>query len=201
LPPPAHTGRPRADDRRRTFEGILYILITVWRRLKRWGEEGIWERIWRAALAALDRQDQLDWSLAFLGGSSSCPFVPGVNTSGVYVTTNGGATWSQQILHWNSSGLVSDGDPVVAFGPKPDGNGGFSYANGARAYFGSLAGSPTFGPDQELVAVSYSDDGGLTWSAPVVATNRDNKVAFNDKIALWADANPASPNFGNVYVS
>jgi hypothetical protein len=135
------------------------------------------------------------------GSSSSCPFVPGVNTSGVYVTINGGATWSQQILHWNSSGLVSDGDPVVAFGPKPDGNGGFSYAHGARAYFGSLAGSPTFGPDQELVAVSFSDDGGMSWSAPVVATNRDNKVAFNDKIALWADANPSSPNFGNVYVS
>src|SRR5215510_4691322 len=66
LPPPAHTGRPRADDRR-TIEGIRYILITgcrwqdlpqqygapttVWRRLKRWGEEGVWERIWRAAPA------------------------------------------------------------------------------------------------------------------------------------------------------
>jgi transposase len=25
---------------------------TVW-RLKRWGEEGVWERIWRAALAAM----------------------------------------------------------------------------------------------------------------------------------------------------
>jgi transposase len=24
---------------------------TVWRRRKRWGELGIWERIWRAALA------------------------------------------------------------------------------------------------------------------------------------------------------
>jgi transposase len=67
------------------MEGILYILITgcrwqdlpreygapttVWCRLKRWGEEGVWERIWRAALAALDRQGQLDWSMAFLDGS------------------------------------------------------------------------------------------------------------------------------------
>jgi transposase len=87
LPPPARTGRPRADDRR-TIEGILYVLITgcrwqdlpreygapttVWRRLKCWGEAGIWERIWRAALAALDRHGQLDWSRAFLDGS----FVP-----------------------------------------------------------------------------------------------------------------------------
>lgn len=84
LPPPARTGRPRADDRR-TVEGILYVLITgcrwqdlpreygapttVWRRLKRWGEGGIWERIWRAALAALDLQHGLDWSTAFLDGS------------------------------------------------------------------------------------------------------------------------------------
>src|SRR5258706_2239135 len=84
LPPPARTGRPRADDRR-TIEGIVYILITgcrwqdlpreygapttVWWRLKRWGEEGVWERLWRAALVVLDRQGQLDWSMAFLDGS------------------------------------------------------------------------------------------------------------------------------------
>jgi transposase len=84
LPPPARTGRPRADDRR-TIEGILYVLITgcrwqdlsraygapttVWRRLRRWGGEGVWERIWRAALAALDVQGDLDWTMAFLDGS------------------------------------------------------------------------------------------------------------------------------------
>jgi hypothetical protein len=135
------------------------------------------------------------------GGSSNCPFDPNTNTTGVYVTTNGGGSWSQQILDWNSANLVSDGDPVVAFGPKPDGNGGFSYTNGARAYFASLAGSPSFGPNQELLAVSYSDDKGTTWSAPVVATTRDNPVNFNDKVAIWADANPDSPYFGNVYVS
>src|SRR5260221_479802 len=84
LPPPARTGRPRANDRQ-TIEGIVYILITgcrwqdlprefgapttVWRRLKCWGEEGVWEHIWRAALSALDRQGKLDWSMAFLDGS------------------------------------------------------------------------------------------------------------------------------------
>jgi transposase len=87
LPPPARTGRPRADDRR-TIEGILYMLTTgcrwqdlpreygapttVWRRLKCWGEEGVCERIWRAALARLDLHGKLDWSIAFLDGS----FVP-----------------------------------------------------------------------------------------------------------------------------
>jgi transposase len=42
---------------------------TVWRRLKRWGEAGVWERLWRAALAALDQHGRLDWSMAFLDGS------------------------------------------------------------------------------------------------------------------------------------
>ena len=58
LPPAPPTGRPRADDRR-TIEEILHVLITgcrwqelpreydtlttMWRRLKRWGEEGMWE--------------------------------------------------------------------------------------------------------------------------------------------------------------
>lgn len=136
------------------------------------------------------------------GGPSSCPFSPTTDTTGVYWTTDGGATWKHQILHWFSQvGLTSDGDPVVAFGPKPDGHGGFTYANGARAYFGSLAGSPTFGPAKELLAVAFSDDEGATWSTPVVATTRDNPVDFNDKIAIWADQNQNSPFFGNVYVS
>jgi transposase len=84
LPRPARTGRPRANDRQ-TIEAILYVLITgcrwqdlpreygapttAWSRLKRWSEEGVWERLWRAALAALDAQGRLEWSMAFLDGS------------------------------------------------------------------------------------------------------------------------------------
>ena len=60
LPSQPVTGRPRADDRR-TINGILYVLITgckwedmpikygapvtAWRRLRRWQEEGVWERL------------------------------------------------------------------------------------------------------------------------------------------------------------
>jgi transposase len=109
----ARTGRPRADDRR-TIEGILYILITgcrwqdlpraygapttVWRRLKRWGEEGIWERIWRAALAALDQRGEIDWTIAFLDGS----FVPAKKGGqGIGLTRKGkGTKWM----------LVADGN-------------------------------------------------------------------------------------------
>ncbi len=139
------------------------------------------------------------------GGSSSCPFVPGVDVTGVYWTTNAGTSWNHQILHWFSAvGLSSDGDPAVAFGPKPVVSAGhvvgFSYANGARAYFGSLAGNPA-APAQELLAVAHSDDKGATWSTPVVATNKNNPVDFNDKISIWVDPNPSSPFFGNVYVA
>lgn len=106
LPPHARTGRPRADDRR-TIDGILYVLTTggrwqdlpceygaptpVWRRIRRWGELGVWERIWRTALAHLERQGQLDWSMAFLDGS----FVPAKNGGvGVGLTRKGkGTKW------------------------------------------------------------------------------------------------------------
>lgn len=137
------------------------------------------------------------------GGSSSCPFSPTTQTTGVYVTQDGGKSWSTTILNWSSANLRSDGDPVVAFGPKPNGSGGFTYAGGARAYFGSLAGvlGASFASPQEFIAVAQSDDRGTIWSAPVVATSRTNPVDFNDKIAIWVDNNPISPNFGFVYVS
>jgi hypothetical protein len=64
---------------------------TVWRRLKRWGEIGIWKHIWRAALAHLDQAGRLDWSMAFLDGS----FVPAKNGgAGVGLTRKGtGTKW------------------------------------------------------------------------------------------------------------
>jgi transposase len=87
LPAAKPTGRPRADDRR-TLNGILYVLrtgcrwkdlperygssVTCWRRLDQWQMDGVWERVWRAVLTALDEAGKLDWSRAFLDGS----FVP-----------------------------------------------------------------------------------------------------------------------------
>ncbi len=134
-------------------------------------------------------------------GSSSCPFSPTVDITGVYWTKDGGATWHQTILKWfDKFGFTSDGDPAVAFGPQPGPDGSFNWANGARAYFASLVGSPSFGPGEELLAVAHSDDGGQTWSDPVIATTRQNPVDFNDKVSVWADPNPSSPFFGNVYV-
>jgi transposase len=77
-------GRPRADDRK-TLEGILWILktgsqwgqlpqdygspMTCWRRLQRWQDDGVWDRMWRKLLKSLDQEEKLDWAMAFLDGS------------------------------------------------------------------------------------------------------------------------------------
>ena len=60
LPPQPKVGRKRADDGK-TINGILFILmtgcrwrdvphcygsyVTMWRRLKRWSEGGVWDRV------------------------------------------------------------------------------------------------------------------------------------------------------------
>jgi len=144
--------------------------------------------------------------------ANDCSFFPGVGTSGVYVSSNGGATWTNKGLlddqaAWKASPFVSDGDPVIVYGPKPNGSGGFSYANGARAYYASLAsykaGQSPFPPNKfpEVVVVSFSDDNGDTWSAPAIAFTKENPHNFNDKEDIWADRNPNSPFFGRVFVS
>ncbi|HEV8534763.1 MAG TPA: sialidase family protein [Candidatus Limnocylindria bacterium] len=139
--------------------------------------------------------------------ANDCSFFPGVGTSGVY-TSNDGIGWTNRGLlpgfSDNGGPLVSDGDPVIVFGPKPDGAGAFSFAKGARAYYSTLAsfapGAASGNQAPELLAVSRSDDDGLSWMDPVVAAG-GHGFKFNDKEAIWADTNPASPFFGRVYIS
>jgi hypothetical protein len=143
--------------------------------------------------------------------ANDCSFFPDVGTSGVYVSSNGGTTWTNKGLlddqtGWVNSALVSDGDPAIVYGPKPV-NGVFRWSNGARAYYATLAsyktGQGPASPAQfpEVIAVSYSDDNGTTWSAPVLASVKNNPNTFNDKESTGVDANPASPYFGRVYVA
>jgi hypothetical protein len=144
--------------------------------------------------------------------ASDCSFFPGVGTSGIYTSADGGGTWTNRGLlddqaSWQASDLVSDGDPVIVYGPKPNANGVFSYSNGIRAYYATLAsykpGHSPYPPNKapELLAVSFSDDNGATWSTPVIATVKRNPNDFNDKEAIWVDDLPTSPFFGRVYLS
>jgi hypothetical protein len=143
---------------------------------------------------------------------NDCSFFPGVGTSGVYTSSDGGKHWTNRGLlddqqSWKDSALISDGDPVVVFGPKPMRGGAFSYDEGARAYYATLAsykdGRSPFPPNKapELMAVSWSDDNGVSWSAPVVATVKDNPNDFNDKESIWVDDLASSPFFGRLYLS
>lgn len=142
---------------------------------------------------------------------SDCSFVPGVGTSGVSTSADGGATWTNRGMldaqaGWRRSPFVSDGDPVIVYGPRP-GPGGFSWDNGARAYYASLAShKPGRSPyplarSPELLVVSWSDDNGATWSAPSVATVKRNPNDFNDKESIWVDDLTTSPYFGRLYLS
>ena len=157
-----------------------------------------------------------------------CPFTPGVGVSGIYFSFDGGHSWTQPTysgwsgrtgteqvgpigtLPWYyENGLVSDGDPAVAFGPKPDANGHFAWSNGSRLYYANLTSNFSaksgFRGD-EAIAVSRTDDVGAAaagtksaWMPPVIVS-RQNAALFSDKDQVWADNASSSPYFGNVYI-
>jgi hypothetical protein len=150
--------------------------------------------------------------------ANDCSFFPGVGTDGFYTSSNGGTSWINRGLLPGYSEfpgepgtLVSDGDPRIVYGPAPDANGSFAsarsqdaFVNGTRVYYGGIASfaakAAKGNQAPELLAVSSSDDNGVTWSDPVVAANGQGFL-FNDHEDVWVDRNPASPFFGRVYVS
>src|SRR5581483_9347823 len=137
--------------------------------------------------------DNIDMEACNAGADTTCPFTAGVGVSGVYFSFDGGTSWVQPTytgwsarnclgapgpdpgctpeaegpigtLPWYyENGLVSDGDPGVAIGPKP-GPGGFSWGNGQRLYYSNLTSNfGTTRTDQafkgfEAIGVSRTDD-------------------------------------------
>ena len=112
------------------------------------------------------------------------------------------------------AGLVSDGDPAVAFGPVPDENGEFAWANGSRLYYANLTSNLSVSETItfkgfEAIAVSRIDgDPALTpgivadqnnWMDPVIVSSQTS-ATFADKEQIWVDNAESSPFFGNAYI-
>src|SRR5258707_4613149 len=165
------------------------------------------------------------------GAGSSCPFTQGVGVSGIYFSFNKGTSWTQPtytgwsarsgtpgvgpigtLPNYYENGLVSGGDPALAFGPRPGPNGTFSWANGSRLYYANLSSNfSTIRSDAsfkgfEAVAVSRTDDVAAAaaghnsaWMAPVIVS-KQNSTLFSDKEQAWADNAASSPFFGHAYI-
>jgi hypothetical protein len=195
------------------------------------------------SVLAAGANDNIDMEACNAGTDNTCPFTEGVGASGVSFSFNNGDSWFQPTYTgWSArncvgtpgdsdppcapqvgpigtlpgyldAGLVSDGDPAVAFGPVFR-NGSFSWANGSRLYYANLTsnfpGRQAFN-GFEAIAVSRIDGSastGLTqgvvsnqanWQAPVIVS-KQNSALFSDKEQVWADNASSSPFFGHAYI-
>jgi len=176
-------------------------------------------------------------------GACSFPlgtFNLGVGLSAVYFSFDRGHTWIQPtyqgltaadcdptvepctphpgpihtVPNYYENGLRSRSDTGVSFGPVPDAQGRFSWDNGSRLYFSTLATNLTdtiikHGGINSTFAITVSHIDDVTeeriadqtnWSKPYFVPAHIATSAGLDKEQIWADNAESSRYFGNVYV-
>lgn len=94
-----------------------------------------------------------------------------------FLSTDAGDTWGGSV---NGAGGTNSGDPTTAISLS------------GRYYVGYIHSSGGQG-------VSYSTDGGITWTAKLVAPAPPGFGNMLDKNHMWIDNSPTSPFEGNLY--
>jgi hypothetical protein len=199
----------------------------------------------RPNVMAAGANEEIDMEACNAGDDTTCPFTPGIGSSGVYFSFDSGRNWIQPsytgwtargcagvigpdpgcspqegaigtVPGYHEAGLVSDGDPALAFGPRKLPGGGFSWdesrGGGSRLYYANLTANFSSTRSDyafkgfEAIAVSRTDDvsgaaagQNSAWMPPVVIS-KQSSTTFSDKEQIWADNAQSSHYFGNVYV-
>jgi hypothetical protein len=183
------------------------------------------------AVGAHDLEDEACVAL------SPCTLAKGVGLSAIYLSFDGGMTWHRPTytgatarqdsngrpivgpIHtlpgFYEQGLVSHGDPSLAFGPRPV-DGRFAWDNGSRLYYLTVArgiedtpsdvGRPSTPQQLELArtddpTAAANDDASAWLPFPDDPLFRPESAAqFRYQPSIWVDDAQTSPYFGHAYM-
>ena len=171
----------------------------------------------RPNILAAGANDEIDLApcgtTVFATPEAPCPFTPGVGVTGVQFSFDSGQSWVQPTYTgWSARtgtpqfgpigtlpwfferDMVADGDPAMAFGPIPR-NGQFSWANGSRLYFASLASN--FPHEAYATGRASSRDGGPRRAIELRVNQEPGPIVGFEAITVSRADNVGPANYQN----